>query len=321
MKISFVLPIYNEQENIEMLSSELEKLRSSISKRYLEDKPVFEFIYVNDGSKDSSLLKLKELYEKDIKQGRNEIKVLSFGRNSGHQIAVTAGQANATGDIIIIMDTDLQDPPMVCLDLIDKWKEGFDIVYAQRRIYKVPLTKKIPAWIFYRIIKKIASIDIPEDTGDFRLLSKRVNDAMNNYPEKNRYLRGISFLTGYKSVAVLFDRAERFAGKPMYTFKKSMQLALDGITSFSLFPIKMVTYCGFWFSFLSVFFGIAYISYSLFRGSAVQGWISLMLVVTFIGGVQMLMLGIIGEYIGRIFTEVIDRPLYTITECYGMDQK
>lgn len=315
IKISFVLPIFNEAENIPKLWDELENLRHQIKSRFSRTWQC-EFVFVNDGSKDKSLQILKKIQE----QNPEEVKVLSFGRNFGHQIAVTAGQDNCTGDAVIIMDTDLQDPPLVCLDLIDKWEQGYDIVYAQRRTYKVPLTKKIPAFLFYRLMARIAQIKIPEDTGDFRLLSKAANDEMRKFKEKNRYLRGISFLTGFKTTSVLFDRSERFAGKPVYTFSKSLKLAIDGITSFSLFPIRIVSVTGTAMAVFGFVFGLVYILVSITRKSNVEGWASLMFAVIFLGGVQLLMLGILGEYIGRIYTEVLNRPLYTITEKYGFKE-
>lgn len=316
-KISFVLPIYNEEENVHRLWEELQKLKNNINLKYPQQKFLYEFVFVSDGSKDNSENLLREINQNHYE----EAKVVIFGRNFGHQIAVTAGQDNATGDAIIIMDTDLQDPPEVCLDLIEKWLEGYDIVYAQRKTYKVPITKKIPAFLFYRLMAKIAHVEIPKDTGDFRLISKAVNDEMKKFPEKSRFLRGISFLTGFSEIGVQFDRADRHAGKPVYTLAKSMKLAIDGITSFSLFPIRLVTMVGLSFSVLSMIFGVLYITYALFTKQNVSGWPSLMFAIIFTGGVQMLMLGIIGEYIGRIYTQVLDRPLYTVVRKFGFENE
>lgn len=306
--ISFVLPIYNEAENIPKLWEELSNLQTKIKEEWPEYE--FEFIFVNDGSKDDSFKLLKELYT----QNPQKVKVLNFSRNYGHQIAVTAGQDIAKGDAVIIMDSDLQDPPMVCLDLIRKWKEGYDVVYAQRKKYKTNFFKEFSAFVFYRLMAKIANVNIPVDTGDFRLLSKRVNEEMKKYREKNRFLRGISCLVGFPSTAVQFERSPRYKGKPGYSFAKSLRLAIDGITSFSLFPIRLITTLGIGFAVFGFVFIIFYVTYSLYKGSAVPGWSSLIFSVFFVGGTQLIMLGILGEYIGRIYIEVLDRPLYTIAD-------
>ena len=303
--ISFVLPIFNEEQTITKLWDELYDVYEQI-----KDDFDCEFIFINDGSKDNSMYKLKELYEKYPKI----VKIINFTRNYGHQIAVTAGQDYTKGDAIIIMDTDLQDPPIVCLDLIKKWEEGFDIVYAQRRKYKTNFTKQISAFVFYRLLKKIASVDIAVDTGDFRLISKRVNEEMKKYKEKSRFLRGISCLTGFSQTAVLFDRSERFAGKPGYTFLKSFRLAMDGITGFSLVPLKLISITGIIFALSSFVLGTIYIAHTVITKTNVSGWASMMFVVIFMGGIQLLTLGIIGEYVGRIYAQVLDRPLYTVEE-------
>ena len=339
--VSFILPIYNEEGNLTRLWSELENLELEISKLTPKTPPQntlpnlengtenelgnevdesflknssnnFEcqFVFVNDGSADKSWSILQEIYNKNP----HKIKLINFSRNFGHQIAVTCGQNETSADAVIIMDTDLQDPPLVCLDLIAKWQEGYDIVYAQRKRYKTNFIKEMSAFIFYRLMSKIAQVEIPVDTGDFRLLSRRVNDEMQKYPEKNRFLRGISCLVGFKSAAVQFDRSERFAGKPGYSFTKSLKLAVDGLTSFSLFPIRFVSLTGLFFAVFGFVFGFLYILWSLWTHKTSDGWASLMFVVFFLGGVQLLMLGILGEYIGRIFTEVINRPLYTIAD-------
>jgi polyisoprenyl-phosphate glycosyltransferase len=301
--ISFVLPIYNEEGNIPKLWYELQKLESELTKKYK-----VQYIFVNDFSSDKSLELLNEIYTKNSET----VIVRSFSKNNGHQIAVTAGQDIASGDAIIIMDTDLQDPPMVCLDLIKQWEKGFDVVYAQRRKYKTNFTKEVSAYVFYRLMAKIANVTIPVDTGDFRLISKRVNEEMKKYKEKSKFLRGISCLVGFKHTAVQFDRQDRFAGKPGYTFQKSLKLAIDGITGFSTMPLRLISAFGFGLSFMSTIFGVLYVIYALITKTNSSGWASLIIAVFFLGGVQMVMLGILGEYIGRIYYEVLDRPLYTI---------
>jgi len=302
-RISFVLPIYNEAQNIPKLWEELTAVTSQLAQKY-----AIEYVFVNDASTDESRTLLDQLQLANPES----VNVLHFSRNYGHQIAVTAGQDYATGDAIIIMDTDLQDPPAVCLELVQKWEEGWDVVYAQRRRYKTNFIKQTTAFVFYRLMAKIANVNIPVDTGDFRLLSKRVNDEMKKFREHSRFLRGISSLVGFKQTAVQFDRSPRFAGKPGYTFLKSLQLAFDGITSFSLFPLRFVTITGVLLSAASFILGLGYVIFSLLGGHAISGWASMMTVTFFLGGVQMLMLGILGEYIGRIYVESLNRPLYTL---------
>lgn len=308
--ISFVLPIYNEAENISQLWIEMQLVEAQI----LQNNPTHscEYIFINDGSSDNSLDELLKIYENN----QTKVKVANFSRNHGHQIAVTAGQDLAKGDAIIIMDTDLQDPPETCLDLIADWEKGYDIVYAQRSHYKTSFVKQITAWLFYRLLKKIASVDIPVDTGDFRLISKRVNFEMQKYPEKARYLRGISSLVGFKQSCVQFRRNDRFSGKTGYTFMKSLKLALDGITGFSVFPLQLISLTGFVFALLGFLTGFTYIFSSIAFGYHSQGWASLMSAVIFLGGIQMIMLGLIGEYIGRIYVQVLDRPLYTLDKIW-----
>ena len=305
--ISFVLPIYNEQDNIPKLWEELCDLRSKIEKEFS-----LEFIFVNDGSSDNSINELIKINEAN----KGVVKIIDFARNHGHQIAVTAGQDIAQGDAVIIMDTDLQDPPETCLELIKEWQKGFDIVYAQRSKYKTNFFKQTCAWAFYRILKKIASVDIPIDTGDFRLLSKRVNEEMKRYTEKSRYLRGITSLIGFKQTSVQFSRSDRFSGKPGYTFTKSLKLALDGITGFSVFPLQLISFVGMIFSVFGFGIGLLYVAYSLIIHSTADGWASLMFVIIFTSGIQMLMLGLIGEYLGRVYVQSLDRPLYTIDKIW-----
>jgi polyisoprenyl-phosphate glycosyltransferase len=308
--ISFVLPIYNEEKNIPRLWDELQIVELQIKQIGSDGSFKCEYIFVNDGSKDNSFGELTKLFESN----KDKVKVVNFSRNFGHQIAVTAGQEHTSGDAIIIMDTDLQDPPETCLDLIGQWQKGFDIVYAQRSHYKTNWFKQLCGWGFYRVLKSIASVDIPVDTGDFRLISKRVNDEMKKYGEKAKYLRGISSLVGFKQACVQFKRSDRFEGKTGYTFIKSLKLAIDGITGFSVFPLQLISILGTIFAGFAFVFGIFYIIYSLLTGNTTGGWASLMITIIFMGGVQMIMLGLIGEYVGRIYVQSLDRPLYTIDE-------
>lgn len=305
--ITFILPVYNESENIYKLWEELQSI-----KKDLKDYK-FEYVFINDFSNDDSLSKLEQLYQENPSQ----VIVINFSRNYGHQIAVTAGQDISTGDAVIVMDTDLQDPPSVCIELIEKWESGYDVVYAQRKKYETNILKKTSAFLFYRLMSKIANIKIPVDTGDFGLLSKRVNDEMKKYKEKSRFLRGISSLVGLKQTSVLFDRENRFGGKPGYTFGKSLKLAMDGITGFSTVPLRVISSIGSLLAFGSIVFGLGYVIWAVFTKSAILGWPSIISAIYFLGGVQLIMLGIIGEYVGRIYIQVLDRPLYTVDKIYS----
>lgn len=312
--ISFVLPIFNEEENIPKLWQELQILDLQIEKKF---DCKCQFIFVNDGSWDNSFDKLKNIYLKNSKK----VVVINFSKNFGHQIAVTAGQNYAIGEAVIIMDTDLQDPPSVCLDLINQYYKGFDVVYAQRKNYKTDFIKQTSAFLFYRILKRITNVDIPVDTGDFRLISQRVNSWMNAFPEKARFLRGISSLIGFKQTAVKFDRQERYKGKPQYTFLKSLKLALDGITGFSVFPLQLIGITGIFLAFSSFLIGILYVLFTILTSTNISGWASLFLTIVFFGGIQLITLGVIGEYTGRIYTQVINRPLYIIDEILKKEKK
>ncbi len=309
--ISFILPVHNEEDNIKILYNRIIKLKKDLPKYS------FELIFVNDFSTDNSFKEMQDLHKKDPEQ----VKIINFSKNYGHQIAVTAAQDYAEGDAVIIMDTDLQDPPEVCLELVQKYEEGFDVVYAQRSKYKSSFTKQLFGFVFYRLLKSIASVDIPVDTGDFRLLSRRVNLEMRKYKEKSRYLRAISSLIGFKQTAVQFVRAPRLNGEPSYNFTKSLKLAMDGITSFSLFPIRFISFFGILISTSSLLAMVTYFVYAIFFKGELSAWGSILLIIIFMGGIQMFMLGIIGEYVGRIFIEVLNRPLYTVANFVGLEEK
>jgi glycosyltransferase involved in cell wall biosynthesis len=301
--ISLILPIHNEIDNIKLLQDELIKVVDRIKVKY-----EFEFLYINDGSTDSSLEEL-ELLQKENRR----IIIINFARNFGHQIAVTAGIDLAQGDAVIIMDTDLQDPPNVCLDLIKRWEDGFQVVYAQRRTRKDGFFKKLTASCFYWVLQKLAEIDIPRNTGDFRLIDRKVVDALKEFREHNRFLRGMVSYVGFKQVAVLFDRDERNAGETSYPLKKMLKFASDGIFSFSVFPLKLISNTGYIVSALS-FVGVLYaiILKIVDPSGAVPGWTFIVIAILLVGGVQLIMLGVLGSYIGRIYTEAQNRPLYII---------
>lgn len=300
--ISYVLPVYNESEGVEQFYAELKKSLAKL-KSYK-----FELIFINDGSRDDSLTKLLSIHEQD-----SRVKVINFSRNFGHQKAITAGLDYAVGDAVVIMDTDLQDPPSVSLELIQKWEEGFEVVYAKRAKRKDTFFKRVTANWYYRLLSKLSEIEIPRNTGDFRLLDRKAVNYLNKFREQNRYMRGLVSFLGFKQTAVEFDRDARFAGKTGYSWGKMIRLALDGIAGFSTAPLRMIAWMGFAVAFFSVL-GILYalLVRLLSPETVVSGWTFLIIAIFFIGGVQMIMLGILGIYIGRIYTEVQGRPLYIV---------
>jgi dolichol-phosphate mannosyltransferase len=301
--ISYIFPIYNETDNIELLHKTMTKVVSDLRKKYEVD-----FIFINDGSKDDSLEKLHVLAKND-----KSVSVINFSRNYGHQIAVTAGLDYSTADAVIIMDSDMQDPPKVSLELINKWEEGFDVVYAQRRTRQDTFFKKLTADMFYRVLQKLADIDIPRNTGDFRLLDKKVVDELKKFKEHNRFLRGMVSFIGFNQTAVLFDRDERHSGVTGYPLKKMLKFAADGIFSFSNAPLRMIRTVGVVVATLS-FIGILYaiVMKIVAPDVTIEGWTFIVISILFIGGVQLIMLGVLGSYIGRVYTEVQNRPLYGI---------
>jgi dolichol-phosphate mannosyltransferase len=304
-KISFVIPCYNEEESLAALYTELVKLFTEIERKYN-----VEVIMVNDGSRDKTQDMLFDIHSKD-----KRFKVINFSRNFGHQVAVTAGLDYAKGDAVVIMDADLQDPPNVVFEMIKKWEEGYEVVYGQRKEREgESMFKRFTAYVFYRILDSLAEVRIPKDTGDFRLMDQKVVDAVRKFREKNRFLRGIVAYVGFKQTAVLFDRPGSIRSVTHYPLRKMIRLALDGITSFSTFPLKVISTIGFSVSLLSLL-GIVYAVYQkvMYPDITVAGWTFTVIAIFFIGGVQMLMLGILGTYIGRIYSEVQNRPLYIVS--------
>lgn len=277
---------------------------------------VIKLFFINDGSTDNSLKIMKQLQTHD-----KRIKIIDFSRNFGHQIAITAGIDFTSGDAVITIDADLQDPPEVIPDLIKKWKEGYEVIYGIREKRKGEnFFKKITALIFYRLINKMTMINMPPDSGDFRLIDKKVVNNLKNIRENNRYVRGLTYWIGFKQIGVPYERDKRFAGKSKYPIKKLFKLAYDAIFSFSNFPLKIATYFGFIVSFLSFLYLIYALIIKLFTNSVIHGWTSLMISILFLGGVQLICLGIIGEYIARINDEVKKRPLYIIKEIIDEDK-
>lgn len=298
MLLSVIVPLFNEEEIIaktfEVLEGELRGIDH-------------ELIFVNDGSTDRT----REILE-GLLSGTPHNKLVNFSRNFGHQAAFSAGMKHATGDAVVIIDGDLQDPPALIRDMLEKWKEGYQVVYAQRRKRKgETFFKRATAHLFYKTLRALTSIDIPIDTGDFRLMDRSVVDQLNNMPERNRFLRGLVCWVGFRRTGILYDRAERTAGKSKYPFRKMTRLAMDGITSFSSTPLKISFYTGLFATFIAfALFVWSVLEKFLNPATTVPGWASLMTAIVFFGGVQLVCIGILGEYIGRIYDEVKQRPLY-----------
>ncbi|OGL65152.1 hypothetical protein A3B21_00235 [Candidatus Uhrbacteria bacterium RIFCSPLOWO2_01_FULL_47_24] len=303
-KISFIFPVYNEEESLHALFTEMQKL----IERLPNDE--VELVFIDDGSADRTYMMLTALgHEYPF------VKMVSFSRNFGQQIALTAGLDYASGDAIIVMDADLQDPPNVALELISKWREGYAVVYAKRRTrhQEEVFLRKIVAHLYYRLLNALSDIPIPTDTGDFRLLDRKVVDGLKLCREHSRYIRGLTSFVGFTQTSVLYDRHNRFAGQSKYTLLKLFKLALDGIMSFSVKPLKVISYIGFFISLFS-FLGATYITLKriFFQQYTVPGFTLTIILLSFFSGMQILILGIIGEYIGRIYIEAQNRPLYLI---------
>jgi glycosyltransferase involved in cell wall biosynthesis len=303
IELSVIVPIYNEQDNIPLL---YRSLKEALGTMNLSS----EIIFVNDGSRDGSLEILRSLAISD-----HTVKFINFSRNFGHQIAVSAGLDHCTGKTAVIIDADMQDPPALIPKLYSKLQEGYEVVYAKRRSREGDsFLKKATAKIFYRLLSRITTVDIPVDTGDFRIIDRKIINILKQMPEQQKFLRGQISWIGYRQTFIEYDRAERFAGETGYTYKKMIRLALDGITSFSRFPLKFATFSGFIVSGLA-FLLIIYTLFAKFIFNQAQpGWASIMLAVLFIGGIQLIGIGIIGEYIGRLSDNVRNRPLYVVQE-------
>jgi dolichol-phosphate mannosyltransferase len=304
-RVAFVLPVFNEAESIAMFHATL------VSSTERRDDLHFEFIYVDDGSADGSLDQLLGLREKDAR-----VTVLSLARNFGHQLAVTAGidaAYAAQADAVVVMDTDLQDPPAVSLELLERWDAGADVVYAQRRSRQDSRFKRSTAAGFYWLLDKMAETPIPRNVGDFRLMDRRVVAEVVKYREHNRFLRGIVAQVGFRQEAVLFDRDERYAGESKYPLRRMLRLAGDGVFGFSTQPLKLISHLGLLISAASLL-GILYVLGVRFLApdDSVPGWAFLAVAMFFLGGVQLIVLGVIGSYVGRTYVEVLDRPLYSV---------
>jgi glycosyltransferase involved in cell wall biosynthesis len=301
MIVSIVIPCYNEEENIEAFYNEFIKVFKQTDYKY-------ELVFINDGSKDKTMEKLMDLYKKNP-----NVKIVDFSRNFGKEIALSAGLDYATGDVAIPLDADLQHPPKVILQMLDKYKDGYDIVNAVRsKSDDETFFKKFTSKLFYKIINKLTYIEIPKDVGDFRLISKDALNAIKELRERKRFMKGIFAWVGFKTASVYYDRAQRYAGKTKWNYLKLINLAIEGITSFSAAPLRLAFFLGFLVSFIAFIYAFCIIFAELFFGSPIKGYASIMTAILFLGGVELIAIGIIGEYIGRIYEEVKQRPLYVV---------
>jgi len=303
---SILIPVYNEAAALPALFPRLDALVAQL------DAPC-EVLLIDDGSRDGSADQIRAALTT-----RPWLRLLRFARNFGHQAALTAGYDHAEGSAVVCLDADLQDPPEVILEMAKRWREGFEVVYGVRtKRDGETLFKKFTAWAYYRTMRTLAKVDLPVDAGDFRLMDRKAVDALKQVRERSRYLRGLVAWIGFRQCAVTYDRSERVAGETKYPLRKMLKLAFDGILSFSSVPLRIALIVGLIVSVLSILAGLAAIVVKLGGWPTVEGWTSLAVLVCFIGGVQLTVLGIIGEYISRIYDEVKARPLYLVSEKAG----
>jgi dolichol-phosphate mannosyltransferase len=299
-ELSVVVPLYNEEENIPEL---YRRLSAALGELGLE----YQLVLVNDGSRDRTPALLAELHAAD-----RRVAALHLSRNFGHQAAVSAGLAHACGRAVVVMDGDLQDPPEVLAAFLGKWREGYDVVYAVRQNRKEGVLKRAGYWVFYRILRAISDLDIPLDSGDFCLMDRKVVAVLNHLPERMRFVRGLRTFVGFRQTGLCYDRAARNAGRPKYSFRALLHLAADGIFSFSSYPLRLATYCGCASIVLAVGLAVWAFADALGAQTAPRGWASTLIVVLFMGAIQLLSLGVIGEYLRRIFIEAKQRPPYIV---------
>jgi glycosyltransferase involved in cell wall biosynthesis len=303
--LSIVVPVFNEEKLIRESVKRLVTVASQIGCRY-------ELIFINDGSRDATF----EILKNERAQNPN-IRIIHFTRNFGHQMAITAGMDHIKGDVMVTIDGDLQDPPELIPEMLVKWREGYDVVYARRkRRLGETIFKRMTATLFYRLVRKVSNVDIPVDVGDYRLMSRRAVHDLNQMRERHRYVRGLVAWLGYKQTFVEYVRDKRYAGETKYSLMKMIRFSMDGLSSFSIAPLRLATFLGFFcaaFSFLYICYALfAYLSHQV-----VSGWTTVVIAVFFLGGVQLICLGILGEYIGMIHSESKKRPLYLIEEILG----
>lgn len=308
IELSVVVPSYNEEENIAALYGRLSPALNKITAEH-------EILFIDDGSVDGTVAEIEKLRTTD-----ERVKYISFSRNFGHEMANTAGFKNALGDVVVIIDADLQDPPELIVDMYEKYKEGYDIVYAKRiSRKKETFLKKTTSKAFYRVMKFMSYVELPLDTGDFRLLSRRVVDEINKLEEHNRFFRGITHWVGFDVGCVEFHRDERFAGETKYGYLKLFKLAVDAILSFSYKPLKIFSFIGIMVSSLSFLMLLFWVGRKVIFGNPTDGWTSLVTIMLFFFGILMLQITVIGEYIARIYEEVKHRPLFIVEKKAGFD--
>ena len=309
--LSIVIPCYNEQEVITETIKRLKAFAEGLKNLQVE------FIFVDDGSRDQTRTMLKSFASED-----SRIKIVGFARNFGHQIAVTAGVDAARGDAVVLIDADLQDPPEVVHEMIKKWEEGYDVVYGTRTERPGESAFKLAtARLFYRVLNKLSSVPIPLDTGDFRLMSRPVVDVLRAMPERDRFIRGMVSWVGFKQTALPYKRAQRFAGETKYPLKKMLTFAFDGILSFSSKPLELSLVLGMGITALSTLGTLGIIAQRIFVGNWVSLELIVLVAVSLLGGLQLLCMGILGQYIGRIYNEIKNRPLYTVQEYQGFGER
>ena len=306
--ISLVIPVFNEEATLDMLFSTIRDRLATLGVSY-------EVVLIDDGSRDRTAEMIAEMTRRDPR-----FRSVHFSRNFGHQAAVTAGLHFAQGSAVVVMDADLQDPPELLTVMIARWREGYHVVYAQRVARRAEgAFKRGIAFTYYRLLQHLTDVEIPADTGDFCLMDRRVVDLLNRMPERNRYLRGLRAWLGFRQTAVQFERPPRYAGEPKYTFWKSLALGINGIVSFSKVPLRVATYLGLTASTISLVLTGWAVYQRLVGADTVQGWASTLVVILLLGGAQLLMIGIVGEYLSRIYDEVKQRPMYVIDELRGFE--
>ncbi len=306
---SIVVPVYNEATNLPVLYHRLQAVMAAM-------EGVSELILVDDGSSDRTPTLMQQLHKQD-----SRVCYLRFARNFGHQIAVTAGLNFARGKAVIVMDGDLQDPPELIPTMVSRWQEGYEVVYAQRtRRRREGWLKRLTAYSFYRLLKRLADIEIPLDTGDFCLLDRKVVTLLNQMPERNRYVRGLRSWVGFRQISLPYERDPRYAGEVKYTFRKSLKLAITGLVSFSTVPLRLSTYLGLFSAGLALVMAVLVIYWRIaYPASPLTGYAIIAVAIFFLGAVQLFSIGILGEYVGRIYEEVKNRPLYTLAEVAGFE--
>lgn len=304
--LSVVIPVFNEASIIPIFHQALRQICQTLPFE-------LQVIYVNDGSRDETFSVLRDLKKQD-----SAIAVLDLSRNFGKEIALQAGLDYAQGDAVVVMDVDLQDPPELIPEFIKYWQQGYDIVYATRRTRAgESWVKRSTAYLFYRLIEKMSSIPIPRDTGDFRLLSRRAVEALKLLREKHRFMKGLFSWIGFTQIGIPFERPPRLKGQTKWNYSKLLNLAMEGITSFTIVPLKLATWIGFSTALFAFIYALVIVYKTLIFGEPIRGYPSLMVVILFLGGVQLITLGIIGEYLGRMFDETKQRPLYLVKEFYS----